>query len=306
MLTRELLNQLSEKIFQKMIVRRYKILFEQMMKFDNLLSKNDRKIFQIFETQIIKTVFKNDICLVACTLINVDIIIMKNFKIDYIIIQETTRANNKNVYIIMTQSSDLNQIMHLSKDDEQFIFNEVQRKNNCFIFFINTSLFERFVNLKYSLTQLMKQRRIISFINDWISQIWYNEQMKSVVDFSKRFNIDKIINVLKSQYELNKSAIFLNIVETSQQVDVNKSKQNETKFMLSTHLARLLIKIKIFAKKIIIFIDYIAQKNLINRFIINNFDELENVKIHIVNKFQEEKFLMMIFNIVGNDRLDFL
>ena len=45
MLIRELLNQLFEEIFQKMIVRKYKILFEQMMKPDNLLSKNDRKTF---------------------------------------------------------------------------------------------------------------------------------------------------------------------------------------------------------------------------------------------------------------------
>ena len=142
MLTRELLNQLFEKTFREMIVRRYKILFEQMMKFDNLLSKNDRKTFQIFEIQIIKIVLENDICFVVCTLINVDIITMKNFKIDYIIIQETARAKNENVYIVMTQFSNLNQIMHLSKDDEQFTFDEIQRKNNCFAFFINMSLFE--------------------------------------------------------------------------------------------------------------------------------------------------------------------
>ena len=268
-----------------MIIRRYKILFEQMMKPDNLLSKNDRKTFQILKIQIIKIVFENDICFVVCTLINVNIITMKDFRINYTIVQETARANNENVYIAMTQSSDLNQIMHLLKNDEQLAFDEIQWKNNCFAFFINTNLFERLVNLKYSLTQLMKQRHIISFISDWIFQIWYNEQIKSVVDFLKRFNIDKIINVLKSQYKLDKSATFLNIVETNQQVDVNKSKQNKTKFVLSAHFARLLIKIEIFAKKIIIFIDYIAQKSLINRFIIDNFDEFENVKIHIVDEF---------------------
>ena len=195
--------------------------------------------------------------------------------------------------------------MHFSRNDEQFALDKVQRKNNCFVFFINTSFFERFVNLKYFLTQLMKQRRIISFINNWIFQIWYNEQMKSVINLSKRFNIDKIINVLKSQYEFDKSTIFLNIVEISQQIDVNKSKQNEIKFVLSIHLVRLLIKIEIFAKKIIIFIDYIAQKSLINCFIIDNFDELEDVKTHIVDEFQEEEFSMMIFNIVDNDRLNF-
>ena len=77
------------------------------------------------------------------------------------------------------------------------------------------------------------------------------------------------------------------------------------KFALSIHLARLLIKVEIFAKKIIIFIDYIAQKSLINRFIINNFHEFENVKIHIIDEFQKKKFLMMIFNIVDNDRFNF-
>ena len=76
--------------------------------------------------------------------------------------------------------------------------------------------------------------------------------------------------------------------------------------MLLIYFARLLIKIEIFAKKIIIFIDYITQKSLINRFMINNFYKLENVKTYIVNEFQKKKFLMMIFNIVDNDRLDFL
>ena len=41
MLICELLNQLFKKIYQEMIVRKYKILFEQMMKFDNLLLKNN-------------------------------------------------------------------------------------------------------------------------------------------------------------------------------------------------------------------------------------------------------------------------
>ena len=37
--------------------------------------------------------------------------------------------------------------------------------------------------------------------------------MKFVVDFSKRSNVDKIIKVLKLQYEFNNSTIFLNTVE---------------------------------------------------------------------------------------------
>ena len=49
MLIRELLNRLPEKTFREMIVRRYKVLFEQMIKPDNLLSKIDRKTFQILE-----------------------------------------------------------------------------------------------------------------------------------------------------------------------------------------------------------------------------------------------------------------
>ena len=43
---------------------------------------------------------------------------MKNFKVDYIIIEKTARTKNKNVYIIMTKFLNLNQIMHLLKNDE--------------------------------------------------------------------------------------------------------------------------------------------------------------------------------------------
>ena len=76
--------------------------------------------------------------------------------------------------------------------------------------------------------------------------------------------------------------------------------------MLSIHLARLLIKIKIFIKKIIIFINYTAQKSLINHFIITNFHEFKNVKIHIVDKFQKKEFSIMIFNIFDNNHFNFL
>ena len=90
---------------------------------------------------------------------------MKNFRIDYTIIQKAAHAKNKNVYIAMIQFSKLNQIMHLSKNDKQLAFDDVQRKNNCFVLFINISLFEQFVNLKYFVIQLIKQHRTISFIN---------------------------------------------------------------------------------------------------------------------------------------------
>ena len=60
-----------------------------------------------------------------------------------------------------------------------------------------------------------------------------------------------------------------------------------------------------FAKKIIILIYYIAQKSLINRFVINNID-FNNVKIYTVDEFQKEKFSIMILNIINNDRFNFL
>ena len=40
--------------------------------------------------------------------------------------------------------------------------------------------------------------------------------MKSIVNFSKCSNINKIINILKPKYKFDKSMIFLNIVETNQ------------------------------------------------------------------------------------------
>ena len=44
-LIRELLNQLFEKIIRETIIRKDKAFFKQMMKLDDLLSKNDRKTF---------------------------------------------------------------------------------------------------------------------------------------------------------------------------------------------------------------------------------------------------------------------
>ena len=57
-------------------------------------------------------------------------------------------------------------------------------------------------------------------------------------------------------------------------------------------------------KKNKILIDYIAQKSLINRFVINNVD-FNNMKIYTVDEFQEKEFLMIILNIIDNDCFDF-
>ena len=129
--------------------------------------------------------------------------------------------------------------------------------------------------------------------------------MKSVVDLSGRPNVERATNFLNSQYELDKSAVFLDIAETSQQVGANKSKQNKTELALSAHLARLLIKTEVPAKEIIILTDCTAQKSLANRFVTDHAD-LDGVEAHTVDGFQGGESSVVILNIVGNDRLGFL
>ena len=70
-------------------------------------------------------------------------------------------------------------------------------------------------------------------------------------------------------------------------------------------LIRQLILKNVCSKNIFIIIDYIAYKNLINRYIMNEFN-LKNVRVVIIDDFQNEKNSIVIFNIIDNERIDFL
>ena len=163
---RELKTQLKfdtlfDESFRDSLLRKYSIFFMRLENEDSL-NREKQKTFHVVETQLVKILLENDVCFVVCILVNVDIITLKQFKAHHTIVQEIERAKNDDIFIAMTQSSEENQTMHLSRDDEQLFLEEDNIKDNCFVVFINISLLERLVILEYFIIQLMNQRRIIS------------------------------------------------------------------------------------------------------------------------------------------------
>ena len=95
-------------IFSNYIIDRTKIVNDYVYLLDffalyNYLDFDDKKIFYEFQTQLIEILFRENVCLIVCTLIICEQIIIQNFTLDYIIVQKTKRAINDDVFIAMTQ-----------------------------------------------------------------------------------------------------------------------------------------------------------------------------------------------------------
>ena len=129
--------------------------------------------------------------------------------------------------------------------------------------------------------------------------------MKSLIDTIERLNIEIVIKALKQRYDISVLATFLNTFEINKRIDVDKFKQHVKKLILISKIARDLIQNEVSSKNIVMLIDYTTQKNLINLILMKHLI-LNDVQAHIIDAFQKEEASIIIFNIVENDRLNFL
>ena len=140
----------------------------------------DQKFFQRIEIELSVNILKHNVSAVVCTLINFDTTMLKKFKEDHTVIQKVMKVENAKIFIAMTHSNDL---MHMF-NDEQLWLTKKDIKNNCFMHYINRSLFKHLIMLKYFHMLLTEQYRAILIINDIVFTVWYKAQMQFSVDSS--------------------------------------------------------------------------------------------------------------------------
>ena len=215
-----------------------------------------KQFFQRIKIELNVNILKHDISIVICTLINFNTTMLKKFKEDHAVVQKVARVENAKIFIIMTYSNDS---MHMFDDDEQLWLTKENIKNNCFMHYINKSLFEHLIMLEYFHMLLTEQYCAILIIDDIVFTVWYKAQMQFSVNSSLWLNMIIAIIVLKSFCKIEWSLTFLNINEINIRVNAFQFKQNKIEVIVAIKLVKIYIEVKIFIKNIIILTEYIAQ-----------------------------------------------
>jgi uncharacterized protein YjaZ len=128
-------------------------------------NKKDQEFFQHIEIELSVNILEHDVSAVVCMLVNFNTTMLKKFKEDHTIIQKVVKVENAEIFIAMIHSNDS---MHMFNDDEQLQLMKKDIKNNCFMHYINRSLFERLIMLEYFHILLIEQYHAILIIDDII------------------------------------------------------------------------------------------------------------------------------------------
>jgi len=129
------------------------------------LNMKDQEFFQRIEIKLNVNIFEHDVSVVVCTLINFNTTMLKKFKENHTVIQKVVKVESVKIFIAIIHSNDS---MHMFNDDEQLQSMKKDIKNNCFMHYINRSLFKHLIMLKYSHMLLTEQYHAILIIDDII------------------------------------------------------------------------------------------------------------------------------------------
>ncbi len=274
----------------------------QRIEMRKTLDMKDQEFFQRIEIELSVNILEHDVSAVVCTLINFNTTMLKKFKEDYTIIQKVAKVENAEIFIAMTHSNDL---MHMFNDDEQLQSTKEDIKNNCFMHYINRSLFKCLIMLEYSHMLLTEQYRAILIIDDIVFTVWYKAQMQFSVNSLLRLNITIAIIVLKSFCKIEWSLTFLNVNEINIKVDASQFKQNEIEVIVAIELVKIYAEVEISVKNIIILTKYTAQVQLLKRSLISDL-KVQNVEAYMINSFQDEEASVIILCMMKIKKLDFM
>jgi len=158
------LNKMNNETEHDAVIKTFCLYF-QRIKMRKILNMKDQEFFQRIKIKLSMNILEHDVSVVVCTLVNFDTTMLKKFKEDHTIIQKVARVKNIKIFIAITYSNDL---MHMFIDDEQLRSAKEDIKNNCFMHYINRSLFEHLIMLEYFHMLLTEQYHAILIINDII------------------------------------------------------------------------------------------------------------------------------------------
>ena len=158
------LNRMNNETKHDAVIKTFCSYF-QRIEMRKILNMKDQEFFQRIEIELSVNILEHDVSVVVCMLINFNTTMLKKFKEDHTIIQKVIRVKNVEICIAIIYSNDL---IHMFNDNEQLRLMKKDIKNNCFTHYINKSLFEHLIMLKYSHMLLTKQYHVILIIDDII------------------------------------------------------------------------------------------------------------------------------------------
>jgi len=158
------LNRRNNEIECNAVIKTFCLYF-QRIEMRKTFNKKDQEFFQHIEIELSVNILEHDVSAVVCMLVNFNTTMLKKFKEDHTIIQKVVKVENAEIFIAMIHSNDS---MHMFNDDEQLQLMKKDIKNNCFMHYINRSLFERLIMLEYFHILLIEQYHAILIIDDII------------------------------------------------------------------------------------------------------------------------------------------
>ncbi len=295
------LNRMNNETEHDAVIKTFCSYF-QRIEMRKALNMKDQEFFQRIEIELSVNILKHDVSAVVCTLINFDTTMLKKFKEDYTVIQKVARVENAKIFITMIHSNDS---MHMFNDDEQLWLMKEDIKNNCFVHYINRSLFEHLIMLEYFHMLLTEQYCTILIIDDIVFTVWYKAQMQFSVDSSLQFNMTITIIVLKSFCKIEWLLTFFNINEIDIRINASQFKQNEIEVIVAIELVKIYVEVEIFVKNIVILTEYTAQVQLLKRSLVLDL-KVWNVEVYMIDSFQDEEASVIILCMMKIKKLDFM
>ncbi len=274
------LNKMNNETEHDAVIKTFCLYF-QRIEMRETFNMKDQEFFQRIEIKLSVNILEHDVSAVVCTLINFNTTMLKKFKEDHTVVQKVAKVENAKIFIAMTHSNDL---IYMFNDDEQLQLTKEDIKNNCFMHYINRSLFKRLIMLEYSYMLLTEQYRAILIIDDIVFIVWYKAQMQFSVDSSLWLNMTIAIIVLKSFCKIEWLLTFLNINEINIRINASQFKQNEIEVIVTIKLVKIYAEVEISVKNIIILTKYTAQVQLLKRSLVVD-SKFWNVEVYMIDSF---------------------
>ncbi len=296
------LNKQSNKINHQAYIQDF-TQFWIRIKMRKQLNLQDKAWMSLHEQKLRKNILKTDVCMIICTTTINDDLLIQEFKVNHVILQEIIKLQNVKIFIDMTWAENATTI-HMSEDDEQLSSFQKDIQENCFASYLNCFLFDRFMTNDYSHQMFKKQYRIILILDNIISKIWYKDEVLFKIDMTLHSNIALATAVLNIFCNIVAFIAFINVNSKINVIDVIKFKQNDIEVEIKFSLIVDYIKTEIFSINILLLILYSTQIALLKKKLMSDL-QMKNVKTCMIDVYQEKEKSMIIFMMIEDTKIEF-
>ena len=186
----------------------------------------------------------------------------------------------------------------------------ITAKKNCFVYFMNMSLFHRLKFLNHFSSMLRTQYRMIAFIEKMIFELFYDDNLKhdEKIHFQTK-SLSKILIKYNSNYYKIKSSLIL--LNTSKIVKKNNihSIFNVVNVFVNLKIFLNFVKIEMIVSiDVMILTFYQIQIKIYQIFLrqlIFVHSQLKNVSIKTINDMQKKQASLIILNVIIHNNFEF-